>query len=84
MKQTAIQQAIAIVRSRIDSIDETIMGKHTAHHLQQVERLLYELLEEEKDQIKIAHLNGQSEWDIKGLADINKKLAEEYYNETYK
>jgi DNA polymerase IIIc chi subunit len=37
----------------------------------------------EKEQIKIAHLNGQSEWDIKGLADINKKLAEEYYNETY-
>jgi len=39
--------------------------------------------EMEKQQIKIAHLNGQSEWDIKGLADINKKLAEEYYNETY-
>jgi hypothetical protein len=39
--------------------------------------------EMEKEQIKIAHLNGQSEWDIKGLADINKKLAEEYYNETY-
>ena len=40
--------------------------------------------EMEKEQIKIAHLNGQSEWDIKGIADINKKLAEEYYNETYR
>jgi hypothetical protein len=48
MKQTAIQQAIVMVRSRIDSIDETLMGKHTAHHLQQVERGLYELLEKEK------------------------------------
>jgi hypothetical protein len=83
MTQTAIQQAIAMVRNRIESIDETLMGKHTIHHLQQIERLLYELLEAEKEQIKIAHLNGQSEWDIKGLADINKKLAEQYYNEIY-
>ena len=37
----------------------------------------------EKEQIKEAHLNGQSEWDIKALEDINKKLAEQYYNETY-
>jgi hypothetical protein len=37
----------------------------------------------EKDQIKEAHLNGQSEWDIKALEDINKKLSEEYYKETY-
>ena len=148
MKQTAIQQAIIMVRSKIESIDETLMGKHTIHHLQQIERGLYELLEIEKEQISIAiiegamkmhhkeyisgeqyynwrqmkqtavewyftelwnapkdkfiwhtilikanamfneqikdaHLNGQSEWDIKGLADINKKLAEQYYNEIY-
>ena len=38
----------------------------------------------EKEQIKEAHLNGQSEWDIKALEDINKKLSEEYYKETYK
>ena len=37
----------------------------------------------EKEQIKEAHLNGQSEWDVKSLGDIQKKLAEEYYNETY-
>lgn len=46
------------------------------HYLEKAKKL-------EKDQIKIAHLNGQSEWDIKSLQDINKKLAEEYYNETY-
>lgn len=51
MKQTAIQQAIVMVRSRIDSIDETLMGKHTIHHLQQIERGLYDLLGEEKEQI---------------------------------
>jgi hypothetical protein len=45
--------------------------------------ILQQAKEMEKEQIKIAHLNGQSEWDIKGLADINKKLAEEYYKETY-
>jgi hypothetical protein len=45
MEQTAIQQAITMVKSRIESMDETLMGKHTAHHLQQIERLLYELLE---------------------------------------
>jgi hypothetical protein len=44
---------------------------------------LEEAKEMEKEQIKIAHLNGQSEWDIKGLEDINKKLSEEYYNETF-
>lgn len=43
-----------------------------------------EALEIEKEQIKEAHLNGQSEWDIKALEDINKKLSEEYYTETYK
>jgi hypothetical protein len=39
--------------------------------------------EMEKQQIIHAHLNGQSEWDIKALEDINFKLANEYYNETY-
>jgi hypothetical protein len=75
MKQTAIQQAIAMVRSRIESIDETLMGKHTIHHLQQVERLLYELLKEEKEQIMESFLDGYKS---------HPYLAEQYYNETYK
>jgi len=73
-KQTAIQQAIVMVRSRIDSQIDTLMGKHTAHHLQQVERLLYELLEEEKEQIEEAFLDGYRS---------HPYLAEQYYNETY-
>jgi len=74
MKQTAIQQAIVIVRSRMESIDETLMGKHTAHHLQQVERDLYDLLEAEKEMIMAAVNYGCSDW---GSA----KDAEDYYNE---
>jgi hypothetical protein len=76
MKQTAIQQAIAMVRSRIESMDETLMCKHTAHHLQQIERLLYELLEAEKEQIQDAY------WD--GIFNGEFLDGEGYYNETYR
>ena len=76
MKQTAIQQAIVMVRSRIDSIDETLMGKHTIHHLQQIERGLYELLEEEREQIEDAY------WD--GIFNGEFLDGQGYYNETYK
>jgi len=74
MKQTAIQQAIAMVRGRIDSLDETLMGKHTIHHLQQVERGLHELLEEEKEQIIEALCDGH---------ESHPCMAEQYYKETY-
>jgi hypothetical protein len=78
MKQTAIQQAITMVRSRIDSIDETLMGKHTIHHLQQIERGLYELLEVEKEQILKAYEDGY-------YGDVVKHEDEfkNYYTKTY-
>ena len=79
MKQTAIQQAIVMVRSRIESIDETLMGKHTIHHLQQVERLLYDLIEEEKHQISMAHLEGATKMHHKEY-----KSGDDYYEETYR
>ena len=82
MKQTAIQQAITMVRSKIDSIDETLMGKHTIHHLQQVERDLYDLLEEEKEQIINARIDGDENYTLVG--NKRKEYAEQYYNETYK
>jgi hypothetical protein len=81
MKQTAIQQAIVMVRGRIESIDETLMGKHTIHHLQQVERGLYDLLKEEKAQL-IQFANSfydECSMQYGGL----EKSAEDYYNETY-
>jgi hypothetical protein len=74
MKQTAIQQAIVMVRSRIDSLDETLMGKHTIHHLQQVERGLYDLLEMEKEQIINAYRFPNT------LVNMS---SEQYYNETF-
>ena len=75
MKQTAIQQAIVMVRNRMESMNDTLMGKHTTHHLQQVERLLYELLETEKHQIQDAYNHGQQ------IPPF--EYAEKYYNETY-
>ena len=78
MKQTAIQQAIVMVRNRMESMNETLMGKHTAHHLQQVERDLYVLLEQEKEQIM------KAVYDSMGTNfDPNMGRAELYYNETY-
>jgi hypothetical protein len=81
MKQTAIQQAIAMVRSRIDSIDETLMGKHTIHHLQQIERVLYDLLEVEKQQIVEA-----VSYCLDGAMTEEEayKEGEQYFEETYK
>jgi hypothetical protein len=64
-----------MVRSRIESIDETLMGKHTIHHLQQIERDLYDLLEKEKEQIIEALCDGH---------ESHPCMAEQYYNETYK
>jgi hypothetical protein len=81
MKQTAIQQAIAMVRSRIDSIDETLMGKHTIHHLQQIERVLYDLLETEKQQIVEAVSYCL---DAAMTEEEAYKEGEQYFEETYK
>jgi hypothetical protein len=78
MKHTAVQQAIVMVRSRMESMDETLMGKHSAHHLQQVERLLYGLLEDEKYQISIAHIEGAMKMHHKEYIS-----GEQYYNENY-
>jgi predicted DNA binding protein len=76
MKQTAIQQAIVLVRNRIDSQIDTLMGKHTTHHLQQVERLLYELLDAEKEQMNEAYKEGY--FVLPRDVDFKK-----YYEETY-
>jgi hypothetical protein len=77
MKQTAIQQAISMVRSREESMLDNLMGKHTAHHLQQIERLLYQLLEAEKEQIINAFKDG-------AFYPGYELQAEQYYWETYK
>jgi hypothetical protein len=78
MKQTAIQQAIAMVRNRMESMNDTLMGKHTAHHLQQVERELYELLDTEKEQIMMAYNHGY----VNAIVKRSKNIID-YYEETY-
>lgn len=78
MKQTAIQQAITMVRSRMESMNDTLMGKHTAHHLQQVERELYELLDTEKEQIMMAYNDGY----VNAIVKRSKNIID-YYEETY-
>jgi hypothetical protein len=78
MNKTAIQQAIVMVRIRIESMDDTLMGKHSAHHLQQVERMLYDLIEEEKYQISMSHLQGATKMHHKEY-----KSGDQYYEETY-
>jgi hypothetical protein len=65
----------------MESMNDTLLGKHSAHHLQQVERLLYVLLEKEKEQMIEFANNFYDECGMQygGL----EKSAEEYYNETY-
>jgi predicted DNA binding protein len=76
MKQTAIQQAIIMVRNRMESMNDTLMGKHTIHHLQQIERGLYDLLEMEKEQMNEAYKEGY--FVLPRDVDFKK-----YYEETY-
>jgi hypothetical protein len=78
MKQTAIQQAISMVKSRIETIDETLMGKHTIHHLQQIERGLYELLEKEMVNIESNPVNGNSFMNDLRNKYMEKQTAVEY------
>ncbi len=78
-KATTIQQAIAMVRSRIESIDETLMGKHTIHHLQQVERGLYDLLKEEKEQRIMDYNAGHADGLCNHINDADNYINEQNY-----
>jgi hypothetical protein len=79
MKQTAIQQAIVIVRSRMESMNETLMGKHTIHHLQQIERGLYNLLEEEKEQRIMDYNAGHADGLCNHINDADNYINEQNY-----
>jgi hypothetical protein len=79
MKQTAIQQAIVIVRSRMESMNETLMGKHTSHHLQQIERGLYDLLEKEKEQRIMDYNAGHADGLCNHINDADNYINEQNY-----
>jgi hypothetical protein len=83
MKQTAVQQAILLVRNRIDSQIDTLMGKHTTHHLQQIERDLYDLLDAEKEQRIMDYNVGHSDGLCNHINDADNYINEQNYNETY-
>jgi hypothetical protein len=83
MKQTAIHQAIVMVRNRIDSQIDTMMGKHTIHHLQQIERGLYELLEAEKEQIINSFADGFVEGVETQKSGEQLLFPQQYYKQTY-
>lgn len=77
MKYTAMQQAILAVRKRMESQNDTLMGKHTAHHLQQVERELHLLLKDEKEQMNDSYKEGYF------VIFPSDKDFNEYYQENY-
>jgi hypothetical protein len=79
MKQTAIQHAIVIVRSRMESMNETLMGKHTSHHLQQIERGLYDLLEKEKEQRIMDYNAGHADGLCNHINDADNYINEQNY-----
>jgi hypothetical protein len=79
MKQTAIQQAIVMVRSRMESMNETLMGKHTTHHLQQIERGLYDLLEKEKEQKIMDYNAGHADGLCNHINDADNYINEQNY-----
>jgi len=74
MKQTAVDYLLSELQNVIELYKT---------EWEELDSIVKQAKQMEKEQIKEAHLNGQSEWDIKALEDINKKLAEEYYKETY-
>lgn len=79
MKQTAIQQAIVMVRNRIDSQIDTLMGKHTTHHLQQIERGLYDLFEKEKEQRVMDYNAGHTDGLCNHINDADNYINEQNY-----
>ncbi len=72
--KTAMQEMLEWVRSTFP------MHLNTPR---MIEHKIESLLEKEKEQIKIAHINGQSEFDVLQYRDKNITLSNNYYNETY-
>ena len=70
-------------QTAVDWLVEKLDNNLDINHSWRTRQYIEQAKQMEKAQIKEAHLNGQSEWDIKALEDINKKLSEEYYKETY-
>jgi hypothetical protein len=59
-----------------------------SHQYELPEDDIDELLEQAKEmfeeQVTLSHINGQSEFDKGAISENTKKLATEYYNQTFK
>jgi hypothetical protein len=64
----------------MESMNETLMGKHTAHHLQQIERGLYDLLEKEKEQRIMDYNAGHTDGLCNHINDADNYINEQNYN----
>jgi hypothetical protein len=73
------------IMSKITPIETLLdwLGKNHYYIGNDLLEKVEELKEVEKQQIILSHINGQSEFDSQSFSDINKKLAEQYYNETF-
>jgi len=51
-------------------------------------KCIYEFIDQAKEmfeeQVTLSHINGQSEFDKGAISENTKKLATEYYNQTFK
>ena len=66
----------------VDFLLEQIRNNKFIGASEQIE-VIYAAKAMEKQQIILSHINGQSEFDSQSFSDTNKKLAEQYYNETF-
>ena len=69
MEQTAVEWLV-------NELKESI-GLKDLHAIEKAKQMF-------EQQIILSHINGQSEFDSQSFSDTNKKLAEQYYNETFK
>ena len=76
--KTAMQEAIEFI-NEINDDDKSEFN----YYYQSIISKLNELLEKEKEQIKIANMDGYIEGCTYHSFDHRRKSAEQYYNETY-
>ena len=77
--RTALQQAFA----RLEELHPSLFDIHTEKGRTFVNEFS-KFLEVEREQITLSHINGQSEFDKGAYSENTKKLATEYYKETFK
>jgi hypothetical protein len=71
MKQTAVEWLVKELEMNILWSDKARKAVHKAKEM-------------DKQQIILSHINGQSEFDKGAISENTKKLATEYYNQTFK